>query len=244
MQFKTLKIRKVHRWMTLLFGAQLIIWSITGAVMVILQLPYIHGHHLSQQADQPLSQMELLEQVPKLQTRYPEATQAALVRRFIDGDFRYVFRVRTQDTRFLVNAFDLEIVSLSADDIRHIAELTYADSLVPKIHAKELILDAAEMPQEVNPAHAPVWRVEFADARKTTFYFAAETGDLLTQRHQAWRVFDVMWMLHIMDYTDRHRISTPWLYAFTVLTFFIAITGLWLLLQRHVLKLWRRSWRA
>ncbi|TRW50487.1 hypothetical protein FM042_06585 [Aliidiomarina halalkaliphila] len=244
MQFKALGTRKIHRWLTLLFGIQLIIWSITGAVMVLLQLPYIHGHHLSQPADKPITRFELLERIPQLSEHYPQAIEAALLSRYVQGEFQYLFRVRTEQTQFLVNPNDFSRSDLGEDDIIALAERYYAGRGDPVITQLTLFTDAHELPGEVASRHAPVWQVEFADARRTTFYLAKDTGDLITQRHQAWRLFDVMWMLHIMDYKDRSNISSWWILAFAGITFVIALTGLWLLSYRYIARGWRRLWRA
>ncbi|WP_194756198.1 PepSY domain-containing protein [Aliidiomarina indica] len=243
MQFKALKARKVHRWLTLLFGAQLIIWSITGTVMVLLQLPYIHGHHLSQPADRPITQFELLERIPELAAHYPDALEAGLVSRYLHGEYHYRFRVKTEHERFLVHPNDFSRIALTEDDIVALAERLYAGSDSPSISRLTLLNTASELPREVASRHAPVWQVEFADTRRTTFYLARDTGDLVTQRHQAWRFFDIMWMLHIMDYQDRSNISTWWILAFASMTFVIALTGLWLLMQRYIVRGWRRLWR-
>ena len=44
---KVLKIsRKFHRWLMLFLGIQFLIWSISGAYMVIFDIDYIHGDSL------------------------------------------------------------------------------------------------------------------------------------------------------------------------------------------------------
>ena len=43
-----------HRWLSLVLGVQMVIWAISGAYMVIVQLPFIHGVHLTQESDQKL----------------------------------------------------------------------------------------------------------------------------------------------------------------------------------------------
>ena len=38
--------RKFHKWLMLFIGLQFIIWSISGAYMVIFDIDYIHGDSL------------------------------------------------------------------------------------------------------------------------------------------------------------------------------------------------------
>tara|TARA_R100000656_G_scaffold94217_1_gene68218 strand:- start:193 stop:333 length:141 start_codon:yes stop_codon:yes gene_type:complete len=40
------KWRVWHRWLSLIVGLQLVVWSISGAYMVYFDLSFIHGNHL------------------------------------------------------------------------------------------------------------------------------------------------------------------------------------------------------
>jgi hypothetical protein len=48
----------------------------------------------------------------------------------------------------------------------------------------------------------PAWRVDFDDEAATTLYVAAADGEVATRRNRIWRIHDVAWMLHIMDYRE------------------------------------------
>ena len=258
MRFKHLKARKIHRWLTLLFGIQLIIWSITGAAMVILQLPYIHGDHLVQPADGSVTDFSYLDNIAAVAREYPDATEVTLVNRYIGNEFHHVFVVTGNETR-LLHARTLQPISITEPDIRALAQRYYAqgtgrihvqssvqsntprESQESSISQLQLLTEPTE--SELATRHLPAWQVRFADRGNTTFYLSAATGELVTQRHTAWRFFDFMWMLHIMDYQDRSDISKPWLLAFTVLTLFISVSGLVLLVQKYLSRLWRRLWR-
>lgn len=246
MRFKPLKARKIHRWLTLLFGIQLIIWSITGAAMVILQLPYIHGDHLVQPADRSVTEFAYLENITSVASEYPDATEVTLVNRYINSEFQHVFVVSGNATR-LLDAATLQPVSISEQDIRALAKRYYAprnaqaNNHEPNISQLQLLTEPTE--SELAARHLPAWQVRFADSSNTTLYLSAASGGLVTQRHTAWRFFDFMWMLHIMDYQDRSDISKPWLLAFTVLTLLISISGLVLLAQKYLSRPWRRLWR-
>jgi hypothetical protein len=250
MRFKPLKARKIHRWLTLLFGIQLIIWSITGAAMVILQLPYIHGDHLVQPADRSVAEFAHLENITAVANEYPDATELTLVNRYINSEFQHVFVVSGNETR-LLDAATLQPITISQQDIRALAKRYYAPRNAPRnvqanhhepsISQVQLLTEPTE--SELAARHLPAWQIRFADTSNTTLYLSATTGGLVTQRHTAWRFFDFMWMLHIMDYQDRSDITKPWLLAFTVLTLLISISGLMLLAQKYLSRPWRRLWR-
>ena len=55
----------------------------------------------------------------------------------------------------------------------------------------------------------PAWRVDFADESNSSFYISQATGRLLERRNDTWRIWDVFWMLHNMDYANRTSFNHP-----------------------------------
>ena len=60
-------------------------------------------------------------------------------------------------------------------------------------------------------------------------YFSPDTGELLARRHNLWRGFDFLWMLHIMDYETRDDVNNLLLRAASVTGLLFALAGIWLL---------------
>ena len=88
------------------------------------------------------------------------------------------------------------------------------------------------LPQEVQNLSAPLWQVNFDDDLNSRFYIDPNTGSVLRVRTDTWRLFDFMWMLHIMDYKDRSNFNTPWLIALSGSAFLFTLTGVVLLYKR------------
>lgn len=216
--------------------------------MVLMQLHYIHGNHLVQEADRPLGQMALTElalgqRFQDVVQAVPGATNVVLVNRLVDGEFRHAFQVTTSESKHLLTAEGLQPIVLAESDIRALALRYYRPIPGQQAQLERIELLADSGPAELHPRHLPVWRVDFSDRRNTSLYLSAQTGELVTKRHRAWRWFDLAWMLHIMDYQERENISTPWILFFTITTFFIAITGSYLLLRHFFTRTWRQLWR-
>jgi peptidoglycan/xylan/chitin deacetylase (PgdA/CDA1 family) len=87
-----------------------------------------------------------------------------------------------------------------------------------------------ELPGEVRGRKPPLWRAEFGGWNKPTLYLSPATGELLTRRHELWRIFDFAWMLHIMDYNERENVNNWLLRTFTWAAVLMALSGAWLLL--------------
>ena len=94
--------------------------------------------------------------------------------------------------------------------------------------AEYLLFELA--PQEMQSRKPPYWQVEFEGWNRPTLYLSPQTGELISRRHALWRVFDVAWMLHIMDYDERTDVNNPLLRVATWSAFAMALTGAWLLI--------------
>ncbi|BDX08536.1 PepSY domain-containing protein [Planctobacterium marinum] len=88
-------------------------------------------------------------------------------------------------------------------------------------------------PSELAARHLPVWQVEFDDWQSSTFYIHPHTGDIVTKRHNGWRLFDVFWRLHILD-IDGENVTNSTLTIMTFLALLMAFTGL--LLTIHFVR--------
>jgi uncharacterized iron-regulated membrane protein len=77
--------------------------------------------------------------------------------------------------------------------------------------------------------------VQLADARRTALYVDPYTAEVVARRNNYWRVFDWMWMLHIMDYRERSNFNHPLLLFFAATTLGFVLSGAALLLMH-----WRR----
>ena len=85
------------------------------------------------------------------------------------------------------------------------------------------------IPGEIRGRKPPLWRADFDGWNKPTLYLSPATGELVSRRHELWRVFDFVWMLHIMDYDERENVNNWLLRAFTWLALATALAGAWLL---------------
>ena len=85
----------------------------------------------------------------------------------------------------------------------------------------------------------PAWRVDFGDADATTVYVDARLGRVTARRSTTWRVYDLFWRLHVMDYDDGADFNHPLIIAASSVALLVALSGLVLLVSRM-----RQSLRA
>lgn len=211
-----------HRWLSLIFGLQMVIWAISGAYMVFFDLDFIHGDHLVRDIRESLPREGKVASLDKVLARYPDAQSMALETRWLNDRLRKVYSIDTTSGQLLIDAESLTVIDISERDIRALANRYYAQSQSP-IESVTYLTD--NPPAEISPRLLPVWQVNYDDFGNTSLYLSDTTGELLVKRHTFWRGFDVFWMLHIMDYDERVDIETWWLKAFIIGTFILLITG-------------------
>lgn len=84
-------------------------------------------------------------------------------------------------------------------------------------------------PHEASRAKSAVWRADFNDMQATSLYIQPDTGKLLHVRSHIWRLFDFVWMLHIMDYDTRDNFNNPLLISFAAGALLFTLSGFVLL---------------
>ena len=227
--------QKLHKWLGLLVGLQLVIWSISGFYMVVVDIEIIHGDHLVQPAE-PISEPDLAlfsQQLTILAQDNSQATAISLS--MVNG--RATAEISAPGTITLLDIGDGMIASqIDEITVRKIARGYYAGSGA----IETLSLISANPPREIGSRALPLWRVDFDDAWGTILYISATTGALATRRHTLWRVFDFVWMLHIMDYDEREDINNTLLRIVSTLAFLLVLSGAWYLYFRLNVRAWFR----
>jgi uncharacterized iron-regulated membrane protein len=215
--------RTFHKWIGLFIGIQVLIWLATGLYMVIVDLDFIHGDPLVRNMQQtivvPVSSPW---SIATLRSKYPDASHIGL-RPVMEKTF---IAITTAEKRYLMDPESGEIVSpLNEDTARKIARFHFnGDANITSV-----ALITQDAPMEIQTRQLPLWRVDFDDRFSTSFYIDPYSGRLVTRRHQYWRIFDFLWMLHIMDYDQRSDVHNLLLKTAEVTGLTFAITGLWLL---------------
>lgn len=217
---------RLHRWLALLIGFQLLLWFSSGLVMSLLPIERVRGEHLVDRAHvEPLGDPVRFAPAAAL----ARAAGAPLAR--IDYHSRAgqsVADVTLADGT--VRRFDAvtarPLAPLGADAAARIAVAAYRGraSATPAV-------EQVTTPSTDFRGKLPAWRVTFADADGTRVY-VDDSGHIAAVRTDTWRFYDFFWSLHIMDWTEHERFNTWWLKIFATGGLMIALAGTVLLYLR------------
>ena len=72
----------------------------------------------------------------------------------------------------------------------------------------------------------PVYKVKTDTKDKINVYVGYMTGDIHSIRSDSWRIWDLMWSLHIMDYKERDNINNILLKVLSILALVTSISGI------------------
>lgn len=112
--------------------------------------------------------------------------------------------------------------SISKDEAVKIAAESF--NAKPKLKAVEYIT-STNGHHEYREKPLPAWAVTFDHPSKTTIYISAEIGRVESFRNNKWRVFDFLWMLHIMDYKGRDNLNNILLRIFSIVGLITVFSG-------------------
>lgn len=215
-------LRKLHRWVGLLIALQFVIWVGSGLVMSLLDHETVQGdtyRHgtLAPSPAWPVNALPMTGVLAASTTPVHDIESAWL-------DRQPVYRLQGEEAVWLVDAVTGRPMSVEA---RHALAIATRDYVGPGRSGQPVRMPGPDL--EAREHAGPVWRVPFADDEATTLYVSAWDGRILERRNDAWRLFDVVWMLHIMDYTGRQNFNNPLVITMAVGGVWMALTGLWLL---------------
>jgi uncharacterized iron-regulated membrane protein len=209
----------------LLVGAQLLIWAATGSYMVIMNIDYIHGDSLvvsnkatnGQNSPITIDANKIKTSIKEIQSRYPTAEQISL--KMLQDKAVYQFRDDKQWR--LVNAINGKLLAaINKEQAQAIAQSYYSGK--GEIN-NSLLLTTPN--GEISPRILPAWQISFDDFAAPRLYISAQTGELVTKRHNFWVIFDWLFRFHIMDYGEDEDASNILLLVVALISLTACITG-------------------
>ena len=214
--------RKIHKWFALVLGIQLFLWALSGFYMVAVHIDIIHGDMLVRNMQATVSHDDrALMPFERLALLHPDA-QSITLKSMMEQPVYLV----TGDRTLLLDAHDgRQLSPLDEQTAIQIARYHYEGD--GNIRHVELLEN--NPPTELQTRPLPLWRVDFDDAWNSSFYIDPHTGEFETRRHTLWRIFDFLWMLHVMDYDEREDINNTVLRLFSILGVLLGVGGVWLL---------------
>ena len=220
---------KWHVWLGWLAGVPILMWTVTGLIMVWHPIEKVRGNHLlieSEQASLPAGNPLPIALPADGSVQFQEMRVA------MQGG-RPVWFATHSDGRIERFAADGTGAPLPAINEAYVRALVAAQIVGGDTPLAVEQFSADEAPIDFRRP-VPSWRVTLEDGAH--IYIDAQTGEIAAVRTRFWRVFDFMWGLHIMDLESRENTSHPILILFAALGVFGSLLGCVLMFRRRKVR--------
>ncbi len=213
---------QIHKWLALIVGLQVLGWVLGGLVMTAIPIERVRSeHHAAKFQPGALPAEGLIGYADAARAMGISPFEAAL-KSTLRGPL-WVLKGTDGVTHVVDARTGRHVVPLPAPEARLLAGAQYEGRGQPAVPRW-----FAVAPQEAGRP-GPLWRVDFNDAERTSFYLSPETGEVVSRRSNVWRVYDVFWRIHILDFKTGSNFNHPLIIAAAALTLPVVITGLILL---------------
>ena len=226
---------QIHKWLALIVGLQVLGWVLGGVVMTVIPIERVRSeHHIAEFAPDPLPHEGLVDWHAAAAAAGMTPAEATL-KSTLRGPV-WMLKGADGSTRVLDARTGRLMTPMGEKEARLLAGVAYQGEGRP-VAARYY----ARPPQETGRT-TPLWRVDFDDRERTSFYLSPETGEVVTRRSDVWRFYDFFWRIHILDFKEGDDFNHPLIIAAALLTLPVVITGfilLWIRVGRDI-----RAWRG
>ena len=188
-------IRTLHRYLSIFISIQLLLWTISGIYFAYNKIELVRG----EQYRLPL----------KIEYRIFERLDQMIVEKNDNGIKSYSS-----------HPDGLDVGPISSEEAIKIA--TEKTSLNP-INAE--LLTKVNKGAEYRGRDLPIYRVTTESQDEVNIYINPMTGSISAIRSDSWRLWDLFWALHIMDYQDRDNINNLLLKILSILALVTSVSG-------------------
>lgn len=211
-----LSLRRVHIWLGWIVGLPLLMWTLSGLVMVLRPIEGVRGEDLWREAPAlaPIAAV-----APRIG---PRPVKTLTLEQRGSGPV-WVIRYANGAGRLADPRTGALLPAPTAADAAHIV----ADHYTGKARIAAIDRTSAEKPPLELRRNVDAWRISMSDG--THFYLDAQTGSLLARRTGFWRFYDFMWGLHIMDPGGREDSHNPWVIGSALVSLVSVVLALVLL---------------
>jgi len=231
---------QIHKWLGLMVAVQVLGWVLGGLVMTAIPIERVRSeHHVAEFQPAALP--------PKGLVGYGDAAAAmgiepveATLKSSLRGPL-WVLKDASGATHVVDAVSGRHVAPLPESEVRLLAGVQYEGKGRPVA-----VRWFASPPQEAGKP-GPLWRVDFDDAERTSFYVSPDTGEVVSRRSNVWRLYDAFWRIHILDFKTGDDFNNPLIIAAAALTLPMVVAGLillWIRLGRDLAMMRARRERT
>jgi len=217
-------VRKAHRYLGVLLGIQFLCWTVGGLYFSWTKIDEVRGENLRRKESlvQPHEiKISLSDVLPTLQADSISKLTVAHVLSEAYYQISY-FQQGLEKISLIHAATGAVRKPLTESEALRVAKQSF---LQPASVAGVAYVTTTNGHHEYRDKPLPAYAVTFNHPSNTTVYVSAELGTVQSYRSNIWRIFDFLWMLHVMDFENRDNINNWLLRVFSTFGLITLLSG-------------------
>ena len=205
-------VRNTHKYLSFFISVQLFLWTVSGIYFAFNKIELVRGE-----------QYRLTESFPinfdEVKFSRSDVQQVKAVNRL--GEI--IFVVSSSMGVEYLDAFGSPVNKLNKNEV---FEIVSASSTLMPIDLEEIT--ESSKGSEFRGRDLPLFKVTSLNEKdkKINLYLNVFSGEITAVRSLQWRIWDLMWGFHIMDWRERDNIDNLLLKIFSILALVSSITGI------------------
>jgi len=215
-------VRNVHKYLSFSISLQLLLWTVSGIYFAFNKIEMVRGEQyiLTQSYAVDLSQINL---------NIPEAENVRLSKRF------------NEEIIIITKDIGKEYLDIKGNSLNKLSTDEALKIVGNKTTLKPLNVEEIKMEKngsEYRGRSLPLYKVtsKNKENEKINVYLNVFSGEILAIRSTQWRIWDLMWGFHIIDWQERDNINNFLLKIFSILALISSLTGLLLFFKVDIKK--------
>ena len=211
-------IRKIHKYLSLFISLQLLLWTASGIYFAYNKIENVRGEQYREQTSFSVD-------LSKINFEVEDISTLSFANRLNE---RVVVIRDTQGKKY----FDFDGNLIDKISFEDALEVVKTKTNLSPLSVEEVT--EAKKRAEYRGRDLPIYRVVSTNNKneKINVYVNPYSGDISAVRSTQWRIWDLLWGFHIMDWQDRDNIGNIFLKIFSVLALLSAITGIVLFFKK------------
>jgi hypothetical protein len=213
-------VRNIHKYLSFLISIQLLLWTISGIYFAFNKIENVRGEQYREEPNFNIDFSKLNFQI-----------DGARNIRVIDRMDQEILVVDGIYGREYLNFEGKDVEQLKVEEAKALS--AKQTSLIPE--GVDLITENT-IGSEYRGRALPIYRVTSVNeaGQSINVYLNVYTGEVEAVRSNQWRIWDLMWGFHIMDWETRDDIDNLLLKIFSILALISSITGVLLFFKVDV----------
>ena len=207
-------VRKIHKYLSFFISLQLLLWTVSGIYFAFNKIELVRGEQYRTQVEQSIN-------LGDFDFEIPNTTDVSIQKRLGEN----IAVIKVDGTTKYLNRSGESISKLTESEAMN---LVISNTTLSPVLVEEIVDERSG--SEYRGRSLPIYKVESKTNKDLDInvYLNVYSGEVLAIRSNQWRIWDLMWGLHIMDWKERDNISNILLKIFSILALVSSVTGVML----------------